>query len=80
MSYNSVFGTPGGIRTPDLMVRTHLLYPAELPGQKFAILVRVAGIEPAFPAWKAGILAVVLHSQSLDNYIRLYLLLHSILR
>ena len=26
-------GTPGGTRTPDLDVRTVLLYPAELPGR-----------------------------------------------
>ncbi len=25
-------GTPGGTRTPNLVVRTHLLYPVELPG------------------------------------------------
>ena len=25
-----VFGAPGGIRTPDQVVRSHLLYPAEL--------------------------------------------------
>lgn len=25
------YGTPGGTRTPNLMVRTHLLYPVELP-------------------------------------------------
>jgi hypothetical protein len=27
-----LIGTPGGTRTPNLMVRTHLLYPVELPG------------------------------------------------
>ena len=26
-------GTPGGIRTPDLLVRSQTLYPAELPAQ-----------------------------------------------
>ena len=26
----SLFGTPQGIRTPDLLVRSQLLYPAEL--------------------------------------------------
>lgn len=25
-----IFGAPGGIRTPDQVVRSHLLYPAEL--------------------------------------------------
>jgi hypothetical protein len=24
------FGTPGGIRTPDLLIRSQALYPAEL--------------------------------------------------
>ena len=28
----------GGIRTPDLVVRSHLLYPTELPGQCVSIL------------------------------------------
>lgn len=36
--YLELFGTPGGIRTPDLMVRTHLLYPAELPGPILLII------------------------------------------
>ena len=50
-------GTPGGTRTPDLLLRRQLLYPAEL----LARVERVTGIEPASPAWKAGALAVVLH-------------------
>ncbi len=25
-----MFGTPGGIRTPDLLIRSQALYPAEL--------------------------------------------------
>ncbi len=29
-------GTPGGTRTPNLVVRTHLLYPVELPGRTSA--------------------------------------------
>ena len=45
-------GTPGGTRTPDLLLRRQLLYPAEL----LAYVERVTGIEPARPAWKAGIL------------------------
>ena len=28
--FNSDFGAPGEIRTPDLVVRSHTLYPAEL--------------------------------------------------
>lgn len=67
-----LFGTPGGTRTPNLVVRTHLLYPIELPGHAASLkqfyhknhrfLVRVEGVEPSSPAWKAGILAIELHS------------------
>ena len=45
-------GVPGGTRTPDLLLRRQLLYPAEL----LAYVERVMGIEPTRPAWKAGIL------------------------
>ena len=48
----SPHGTPKGIRTPDLLLRRQLLYPAEL----LAHMERVMGIEPTRPAWKAGIL------------------------
>ena len=41
-----------GTRTPNLLLRRQLLYPAEL----LAYVERVTGIEPARPAWKAGIL------------------------
>ena len=51
--YLYLYGVPGGIRTPGLRIRSPLLYPAELQGQK---MERVAGIEPAQPAWKAGAL------------------------
>ena len=54
-------GTPGGTRTPDLLLRRQLLYPAELLAYR---VERVTGIEPASPAWKAGALAVVLHPQA----------------
>ena len=52
-------GTPRGIRTPDLLLRRQLLYPAELlahidPTTKW--VERVMGIEPTYPAWKAGVL------------------------
>ena len=30
-----LFGAPGGIRTPDQVVRSHLLYPAELRVRDF---------------------------------------------
>ena len=46
-------GTPEGTRTPDLLLRRQLLYPAELLAH---ILERVTGIGPAYPAWKAGVL------------------------
>ena len=42
-------GTPGGIRTPDLRIRSPLLYPAELlvHGSVF-ILQIVAQLKPVF--------------------------------
>ena len=36
-------GVPGGTRTPDLLLRRQLLYPAELLAHK---MERVMGIEP----------------------------------
>ena len=56
-------GTPGGIRTPGLLLRRQLLYPAELlahinsgnPMTKKG-MERVMGIEPTCSAWKADIL------------------------
>ena len=50
-------GTPGGTRTPYLLLRRQLLYPEEL----LAHLERVMGIEPTPTAWKAVVLAVILH-------------------
>ena len=58
---------PGGIRTLDLRLRRPLLYPAELQTRiKFipvyrlltdhSVRKRVMGIEPTYPAWKAGVL------------------------
>ena len=52
-------GTPGGTRTPDLLLRRQLLYPAEL----LAYMERVMGIDPPPTAWKAVVLAVILHPQ-----------------
>ena len=55
-------GTPGGIRTPGLLLRRQLLYPTELLAriQYLAArpegMERVMGIEPTYPAWKAGVL------------------------
>ena len=48
----------GGIRTPDPRLRRPLLYPAELQTHQHQILMqeRVMGIEPTYPAWKAGVL------------------------
>ena len=51
-------GTPEGTRTPGLLLRRQLLYPAELLAQ---ILEQVTRIELASPAWKAGALTIVLH-------------------
>ena len=54
-------GTPGGTRTPDLLLRRQLLYPAELLARMTSApaatqVERVMGIEPTYPAWKAGVL------------------------
>ncbi len=53
-------GTPRGIRTPDLLLRRQLLYPAELLAHmrctRLPGMERVMGIEPTYPAWKAGVL------------------------
>ena len=53
-------GTPEGTRTPGLLLRRQLLYPAEL----LAHMERVTRIELASPAWKAGALAIVLHPRT----------------
>ena len=65
---------PWGTRTPDLLLRRQLLYPAELKAQdltngalmRHSLLERVMGIEPTRPAWKAGILPL--------NYTRIFAL------
>ena len=54
-------GTPEGTRTPGLLLRRQLLYPAELlalmhQNPQPCLLERVKGIEPSYPAWKAGVL------------------------
>ena len=64
-----MFGAPIGTRTPDLLLRRQLLYPAELLARtcsavKAEPMERVMGIEPTRPAWKAGILAIELHPQA----------------
>ena len=51
LRYTHLTNVPKGIRTPDPRLRRPLLYPAELWTQK-----RVMGIEPTYPAWKAGVL------------------------
>ena len=66
---------PGGIRTLDLRLRRPLLYPAELQTRinfipvyrlltDYSVRKRVMGIEPTYPAWKAGVLPL--------NYTRRY--------
>ena len=57
-------GTPGGTRTPGLLLRRQLLYPPELLAHSGNLLERAMGIEPTSPAWKAGALAVVLRPQA----------------
>ena len=47
---------PEGIRTPDPRLRRPLLYPAELQTHALFSEKRVMGIEPTYPAWKAGVL------------------------
>src|ERR1700676_4441839 len=37
------YGAPGGIRTPDLLVRSQTLYPAELRAHSFKILTQLRG-------------------------------------
>ena len=60
-------GTPYRIRTCDLRLRRPLLYPAELQTRinfipvyrlltDYSVRKRVMGIEPTYPAWKAGVL------------------------
>ena len=63
---DSLRTVPEGIRTPDPRLRRPLLYPAELLAQHFSFSreKRVMGIEPTCPAWKAGVLAIVLHPQN----------------
>ena len=53
-----------GIRTPDPRLRRPLLYPAELQTHALFSEKRVMGIEPTYPAWKAGVLPL--------NYTRRY--------
>ncbi len=63
--HHTLNGAPEGIRTPDLLLRRQLLYPAELLAQtstpyqteiKSDKLERVMGIEPTLSAWKAEVL------------------------
>ena len=56
---------PEGIRTPDTRLRRPVLYPTELQTHmdtaNTAISKRVMGIEPTYPAWKAGCSTIELH-------------------
>jgi hypothetical protein len=38
------YGAPGGIRTPDLLVRSQTLYPAELRAHSLKILAQLCGV------------------------------------
>ena len=53
---HSLSNVPEGIRTPDPRLRRPLLYPAELQTHALFSEKRVMGIEPTYPAWKAGVL------------------------
>ncbi len=63
-THHIFYNEPEGIRTPDPRLRRPLLYPAELQTRK-----RVMGIEPTYPAWKAGVLPL--------NYTRAVYILQS---
>jgi hypothetical protein len=41
---DSLFGTLGGIRTPDPLFRRQMLYPAELPVRKFVTAVIITDV------------------------------------
>ena len=49
------YGAPGEIRTPDLMVRSHALYPTELRALSFTILPRDAGTDAESNGGERGI-------------------------
>ena len=64
---HSLSNVPEGIRTPAPRLRRPLLYPAELQTRinfipvyrlltDHSVRKRVMGIEPTYPAWKAGVL------------------------
>ena len=66
-SQDNLTNVPEGIRTPDPRLRRPLLYPAELQTRinfipvyrlltDHSVRKRVMGIEPTYPAWKAGVL------------------------
>ena len=59
---------PEGIRTPDPRLRRPLLYPAELQTHALFSEKRVMGIEPTYPAWKAGVLPLNYTRMSLKRY------------
>ena len=56
LRYTHHINVLGGIRTPDPRLRRPLLYPAELQTHALFSEKRVMGIEPTYPAWKAGVL------------------------
>ena len=64
-------GAPGGTRTPGLLLRRQLLYPAELLAliEQPSEMERVRGIGPPYPAWKAGILPLNYTRKPVNNTI-----------
>ena len=71
-------GAPGGTRTPGLLLRRQLLYPAELLAHvnsgnpAHQKVERVMGIEPTCSAWKADILPLNYTRGSLSDACLLY--------
>ena len=53
LSYRSIVGLRGGIRTPDPKFRKLVFYPTELPGDCVAV---PRGVEPLFRGWKPRVL------------------------
>jgi hypothetical protein len=79
-AHRELLGTPGGIRTPDLEIRSLPLYPAELRAQMASSRRRASthgtndtlgcqwsgrrDSNPQQPAWKAGALPIELRPRS----------------
>ena len=49
-----VFGASGGIRTPDQVVRSHLLYPAELRMRNLKMFIKPSMVRESGPYFLYG--------------------------